>query len=192
MTRRKFYRLDDDIDFPRRWHVWEPYDAAGAELWGWEFTQANYLSALPQPVSLSVQLPGVDLDYTEAYGFPLVTPALADAIARIAGPGIQRIAARVNGMTQPFEIINVLEARSCVDEARSEIMYWRESDSRPDKLGEFRMITDLVLDAVRVRRGDLFRIKEYTVLLLCSEDFKAKVESQGFTGMRFQEVRVDG
>jgi hypothetical protein len=188
---QRFFRLQDNVYFPSRWHLWQPFDAKNKELGGWEFTMARPFDKLDQPVTLSVQVPGTPLDYTQAdHGMPIVTSALADVISELVGTAIQRFAARIEGIDQPYEIVNVLHALSCADESRSEIMYWTEADKRPDKVGKYRMVTKLVLDASRIGDAHLFRLAEYDVILICSATLKSWLERGRFTGLRFEEIAV--
>jgi hypothetical protein len=186
---QRYYRVTDDVYCPNRWHLWEPRDGNGAELWGWEFMGAKPVS-IRTPITVSVMKPGVALDFTEVLAIPIVTPKLADVVAEVVGPSaVERFEAEVEGNTARFEVINVLTALSCADEKRSEILY-STADDEPNMAGRYKMVSKLVLDGTQVGEADLFRLEEYKVMLLCSDVLKGRLEKGGFKGVRFQEIEV--
>jgi hypothetical protein len=187
---RRYYRITDDVYFPGRWHLSEPRDGNGAELWGWEFMGAKPVNIRP-PITVSVMKPGVALDFTEVLAIPIVTTKLADVVAEVVGPScVERFEAEVEGSTARFEVINVLTALSCAVEKRSEILYWTAEDDRPERAGQYKMVVRLVLDGAQVGGADLFRLEEYKVILICSEVLKGRLERGGFKGVRFEEIAV--
>jgi hypothetical protein len=187
---QRYYRVTDDVYFPGRWHLWEPRDGNGAELWGWEFMGAKPVS-VRTPITVSVMKPGVALDFTEVLAIPIVTPKLAGAVADVVGTScVERFEAEVEGNTARFEVLNVLTALSCADEKRSEILYPTASDDRPDMAGQYKMVSRLVLDQTQLGDADLFRLAEYKVMLICSELLKDRLEKGGFKGLRFEEIAV--
>ncbi len=187
---RRYYRLTDDVYFPNRWHLWEPRDGNGVELWGWEFMGAKPVS-MRTPVTVSVMKPGVALDFTEVLAIPIVSPKLADLIAELVGPSaVERFEAEVEGCTARFEVINVLTALSCADEKHSEILYCTAADDLSDVGGRYKSVVRLVLDGTQVGQADLFRLDDFKVMLICSDRLKDRVEKEGFKGLRFEEIEV--
>lgn len=103
---------------------------------------------------------------------------------------VQAIPVEIDGVDEPYEILNVLDVVDCVDEEKSEFSMcprWTVEDGRPDKVGDYR-IDSLRIDPIRANGHELFRTKGWLVGLVCSERIRDLLISQGVTGIRFTLV----
>jgi Immunity protein family (Imm11) len=76
----------------------------------------------------------------------------------------------------------------CVDENESDITWWTEADERPDKIGQYRMITKLKIVPDLVQESQMFRVEGWEIALVISETVKVALEKRGVAGIRFEEV----
>jgi hypothetical protein len=67
-------------------------------------------------------------------------------------------------------------------------MYYTEADDRPDKLGQFRMITKLRIDPDKVDRVNAFRVNGWKVALVVSDQLRRELLANETTGILFEEV----
>jgi hypothetical protein len=74
----------------------------------------------------------------------------------------------------------------CVDEKESDIMWWTEADERPDKIGQYRMITKLKIVPDLVQESQMFRVEGWEIALVISETVKVALEKRGVAGIRFE------
>ncbi|KFE71255.1 hypothetical protein DB31_3385 [Hyalangium minutum] len=108
---------------------------------------------------------------------------------RLSVRDVQFIRAEVDNHPEPYFILNTLRIIRCVDDARSEeVQYWKPEDGQPEKLGTYRYIHGLRIDASKVDHARIFRTWGWDIALILSEDLKQAIEAAGITGTRFVEV----
>lgn len=184
----KYFRLTDDMTFPGRWFLNGIHAATGQSVDPRVFTSAAPVSD-HKPVRVSVRVPGTPLDFTLGdFDVPVITAAVARILEPLASADLQLMPARIEGVAGDHEILNVVHAIACLDERRSEFIRWTEADGRPDKIGQYRMVTKLHVDPVRVGPAQVFRIDGWKVALVVSEAIRAALVSSGLSGMVFTEV----
>ncbi len=168
-----YFALDDDFYFEDRWYLNRLRDASGAELDSRIFQYGNIIDVGPpmkaktwrdgtpvaaEPpftVMLDPQRHGAPMDFTFTNAdTPIVTSQIGELLARIApdesptDSSPRRVAAPEVGT----EIINVVSIVACIDERRSDIDRYEVGNRvRPEKAGQPRMITRLVIDPERAR-----------------------------------------
>ena len=186
-----YFNMVDSLDLvPDRWYLGEPLDATGGLVDARQYTYARQME-MTEPLELEVYNPGFPLDITfAAFEMPVVRRRVAELIENLAPHDVQRIPARITGRVgdDEYDILNVVREEACVDEARSQVIKWKASDGRPDKLGEYRMVADLHIISEAVKGSHIFRIRGYHPLLICSGTIKAALESIHVTGVCFIEV----
>lgn len=127
------------------------------------------------------------MDYNEeGFGTPLVRKRLADAVAPIAGADIQRIPATVEGDVGEWEILNVLACVDCIDHGRSQITYYPDNDPRYPR--KPRGVLELIISPAKASGYHMFRVSDWRVAVLVSEQVKDAVEAIGATGVQFTPV----
>jgi len=83
-------------------------------------------------------------------------------------------------------VVNVTRSVPCLDEANSNVMFWTEADGRADKLGQYRMVTDMHVDSDRVGREVLFRLGGWTIALIAAEPVREALA--GIDGAVFEPI----
>jgi hypothetical protein len=209
MTRR-FFELEDDLEFPGRWHLDRLCDDIGVELDGREFRYGNQIDPGPPlrcghwkeekivevrpPLALYRSYEGTPLDFTYTDScMPVATKRVGDILGTIAGDDIQPFPVRVDRRDEAYEIINVVSVVDCLDTVRSEITWFEEGNAiRPDLAGEPSLVRNLMIDADRVGDHHVFRIKGWTLPIIVSEAIKQAFEVARVTGVKFCSVSGAG
>ena len=180
----RYYRLTDAVAARGRWFLGSPLSPAGEELDPRLFTNAE-----PADVTGPLRLRGRPLDFTLAdFDMPVASERLATHVAQLAGGAVQCIPVTVEGAAGPHAILNVTRAVHCLDETASDIVWWTAEDDRPDRIGQYRMVSDPVLDAARLQGEPLFRVDGWRIMLLVHEDVRRALEGGRYTGLAFEEV----
>jgi hypothetical protein len=191
-ARMKYYEIDDDKYIPGRWYLRMPRtDEAG---WGelfdvWRFKEGRYLS-IEYPIRMSVKPAGIALEFSHAFGIPVVHRRVVTLFERL---GLQRevqfIPVEVEGQMEPYFILNALQVIRCVDEARSdEVFFWRPEDGEPDKVGQYKNVRGLKVDPSRIGDANIFRPWGWRVILIVSERVKLAMDEEGISGTYVVEV----
>jgi hypothetical protein len=188
MSDRRFFDLWDDPDVVGRWHLDSPRQNAD-----W-VDPRQFCKGMPYTVtsSLRIQLRriGVPMDYTMAdYGMPVVSRRAATVLREVASDDLQLIPVEVEGQLDPYFIANAVKLADCVDEQRStDVQKWQPEDGRPDRVGSYRSILQLIVDPTRIGPLRFFRIKGWEAALIVSEEVKRAMEDAKLLGPRFQPV----
>lgn len=183
-----FFRvLDDDVTYPNRWFLEEPFTADGMELDPREFTYGHHYRGLP-PNKVPFQS-GVRLAFNFAsFDMPVVTTEIADIVQHLAPNDIERFPVTIGSDITGYEIINAVHQRRCVDEARSGVTKWTLSDHRADLAGQYRAIDHLMIDASRVDGSHIFRLWGSLIELIVSNDLKRALEPISDLGIIFRPI----
>jgi hypothetical protein len=201
---RRFFDLMDDVTVPRRWHIGEVLRSDGSEPLlrsGVVFESEHGDQRLRSPAAaardsrtrplLTAELthPGRPLDFClTSFAVPVARQTLAEVVAGVVGADVQDIPIRVDNQLG-FSVLNALRVVRCLDEDRSEFIKWTERDHRSDLAGKYRMVTQLRLDPRRIPEdAHFFRLKDWEVALIVSEQVKVAMERVGCLGAKFEEV----
>jgi hypothetical protein len=201
----RYYDLRDDVAFPGRWILSDPVTDSGC-------TPFDFRRGAKPPIAdpnksrhaddfiggtkllvgepnVDVQRPGIPLAFSMTLlEVPIVTIMLGDRVAAVAGRDLQRIPVRLANRTG-YEILNSLRVIDALDETRSEFMKWTAADGRPDKVGEYRMVTRLRVDPRRLPSdAHFFRLQGWLIALIVSHAVKESMEEAGCLGALFREV----
>ncbi|KFA93413.1 imm11 family protein [Archangium violaceum] len=189
----KYYEMHDNKYIPGRWHLRMPLheDAEDGEEWFdiWRFTEGRVLE-IERPIRLSVKPAGIALEYTESVGIPVVHRRVVSRFERLGfQKEVQFIPVDIEGQTEPWFILNALQVIRCIDDARSEeVFYWQPEDGRPEKLGGYKNVRGLKVDPTKVGDAHIFRPWGWKVVLVVSEYVKQAMEADGITGIKFIEA----
>jgi hypothetical protein len=189
---KKYYRMIDDVEIPNRWFLKSPVDADGNDVNPelFEITEEIHVAT---PLKIMVRRTGKPLDFTFAdFDMPVASKHVAEKIRRIAGSSVQILPAIVENYQGQFMIMNVLERVNCLDESKSEFLKWTENDNRPDKVGQYRQVTRLLINSKKVPNLHIFRIDGWEIALIVSEKLKNAFLEVGVTGVRFLDVTLKG
>lgn len=186
---RRFFDLFDDVYVPGRWHLGSPVDAQGNEAddFGY-FTQGHSVKD-PGPLRIACTVPGMPLDYSiGGLNVPIVHARVAEVFTRLAPRAVQLVPVEIEGQSDPYFILVVTRLVRCIDETASEIERWTPENGVPEMVGEYMSVRDLHIDRSRVGDEHLFRLQDWEVVILVSEELKDALERIQATGVKFTEV----
>lgn len=185
----RYFDLLDDTRIPGRWQLASPLDDRRNEIDPWQFKQGKVLELGCMP-RFPLDIVGNPLDFSlAAFSIPVVHARVVELFERMHVDAVQFIPARIEGLPEPWYILNALQIIRCIDDARSEeVQYWRPEDNRPDKVGQYRAVHGLRIDPAKVGDARVFRTWGWRVVLIVSEDLKVAMEAAGLTGARFIEA----
>lgn len=187
MSSRKFYRLLSDPAATSRWYLKAPIDASGDAVDPRMFTQGVPVSSQP-PLKLPIRRSGDVVGFNFCDFDMVVTPTAVNAgLEALVGSAIQRIPVIIDA-DHEFEILNVCELVPCIDESRSLFTKWTDADGRPEKSGQYRMITKLKIDPTFAVGRHIFRVAGWPIALIVSEEVKNLLEDRKLSGLRYEQV----
>jgi hypothetical protein len=125
------------------------------------------------------------------FDMPVVRGDAAELLHRLGGDQIQLIPITPEASTQKFFILSVLARIQCIDESRSTIIRWAPNDGLPDKIGQYRSISKLVLDRNKLGAAPVFRIADWEVALITNQRVKVALEERSIDGVKFQPLTSD-
>ncbi len=166
---KKYYELDEDLYIKGRWHLRGP--AEDQQRDERDFRNGSLVNPRG-PLHASIHTAGKALDFTQTTSVvPVLSARFANAIRPLVSGNAQLFPVQITGYSG-FEVLNPIHAVCCVDEARSNILRFTESDGRPDKIGHYLMIRKLLVDPNRIPDSlHVFRIKDWEIALIVSQDF---------------------
>lgn len=187
--RSSYFEIWDDMQIKGRWHLRGPLDRAGDPVEPWQFKEGRHLEI--EQVFFSVDPRGDELEFTLAsFSIPVVHSRVVELLIRLGlQEEIQLIPARVGGHPDHYFALNVLKVVRCIDDARcEEVRLWTEEDGQPDRVGEYRVVSGLKIDATKTNNASIFRPWGWQVALIVSERVKLAMEDEDVIGPTFTEV----
>jgi hypothetical protein len=186
---RRYFRIEtDDQRFAERWFLDEPVSKTGEEIDAREFTYGRSYTG-PVPANVPIQYDGRRVQFNlAAFDMPVVSEEIARLLKRMAGDEAEFFPVTIGGVISDYAILNAIYREACVDERRSEIMRWTAEDGRPDKVGRYRMVTNLTIDPTRTHDRHIFRIEDWEIALIVSQEAKQVLEDLPRLGVVFDPV----
>lgn len=181
----KYFRLMDDVEIPKRWHLGAATLSDGTE----PRLRAGIRFDSTEVPRIPVTRAGRVLEFSlTSFAVPVATKRLADAMSVVTGSDVQPIPVCI-GTQEDMVVLNALRVVRCLDETRAEFVKWTKQDHRADLAGQYRQITRLVLDAAAIPPdAQVFRIEGSLVEIVVSEQVKEAMESAGCLGAQFIEL----
>ncbi|MCY1041124.1 hypothetical protein OV208_07315 [Corallococcus sp. bb12-1] len=176
---------------PGRWYLAEPVTPDGQEVDDiWEFIQGKPVE-VRERLRIPLSRPGnpLDFDFAGAGQTPIVNARVAAVFRELAPQNIQLFPVEVEGQSDPYFLLNVARELNCIDDAACrEARRWVPEDNRPDRLGEYHVVSGLRIDRSKVGDARVFRLWGYHPPIIVTGEIKDALESTGVTGARFVEV----
>ena len=183
---QKYFRLSDDIHLADRWELDAVEDAHS------EFDSSAFTQGKPSRSGVLIEMfaeRGMPLDFTlGAVNVPVVSERLKNTIAAIVCDDVEWVPVAVNGVEERYFILNAIQVVDCLDEQHSRFTKWSESDGRPDKVGHYRMVPQLVLLADRLVGAHVVRVSKWLVPLVVSQRVKDAIVAESLRGAVFEQV----
>ncbi|WP_245919738.1 imm11 family protein [Melittangium boletus] len=185
----RYFEWLDDRRIPSRWHLGSPLDALGREVDPWQFKTGAVLDMACVP-QFSLAQPGAPLDFSwAAFSIPVVHERIVGLFERLRVADVQFIPTHIPGREEHYFVLNALRIVRCIDDARCKrVEHWTPEDERPDKVGEYRLVSGLKIDPHQAGNDRIFRPWGWRVALIIAEDLQQALQSEGITGTRFVEV----
>ena len=159
----------------------------------WAFSSCQFLVE-HETFSVNIYSSGSKRDFNIAdFDIPVVSSRFAQAVESLAPNEIQRIPVTIENESG-WEIFNVLNCVDCIDHEKSAIDYYPTDPREPilqqetDKAGKPRGIRSLKIDASKTLGMHIFRIKDWEVVIVVSQQLKNKLETDRFDGIKFVEL----
>jgi hypothetical protein len=191
---QKYFELTEDMSSPDRWLLRDPIDEHGKEVRTRQFMSGEP-TRFDGRLRVPVYHPGTSLDFTrvDTGAIPVVTEKVARVLTELVPGDVQLFPVEVDSRPEPYFLVNVTHLVKCIDdEASEEVRYWRPEDGRPEKVGQYRAVHGMRIDASKVVGAKVFRPWGWRVALIVSEDVKEALERTGATGLYFREVTGPG
>jgi hypothetical protein len=184
----KYYDVFMDPALTEVWFLNEPMAADGQIIDPRRFAE-GLLYTGPTPAKVRVKYPGPAIDFHfGALDMLVVSGRIARIIQALAPDDVQLFPVRLDDRDCGYEILNVTQLITCVDESRSMFTKWVEVDNRPDKMGMYRSIPRMRLLPASCKGHAIFRIWGWDVVFVVSEQLKDALEQARCTGIAFAPV----
>jgi hypothetical protein len=164
-------------------------NAAGQSINPWPFCDGQRIESQGL-IRFPVKPDGVSLEFTLAsFSIPVVHQRVVHLFERLGHhEDVQFIPVQVEGHGGPYFILNTLCTIRCIDDARcQEVQFWTPDSARPDKVGEYRVVSGMRIDPTKVGDARIFRPWGWVGALIVSEDIKEAMDAEGITGTKFEE-----
>lgn len=183
-----FYRVVADPAAASRWFLREPEDASGESIDARLFTECRRFD-VASSLRIQRRRPGFEVAFNFGdFDMPVTDSRLNDSLESLSNGGLQRIPVAIDSAAGNYEILNILDCVPCIDSSASVYTRWAAVDGRPDKTGQYRMITKLMLDPKRLAGHHVFRATEWSIAIIVSEQARAVIASCSPSGVSFQLV----
>ncbi len=188
---RRFFDLCIDAYVPGRWYMSEPTLPDGQEVADvWAFTHGDRIEP-PGRLCVPLLRAGCPLDYTTAgVGLTPILSARAAAVFReMASNDIQLFPVEVDGQADSYYLLVAARTVRCIDDdACTDVRYFTSEEGRPDRVGEYRVVSGLRIDKSKVGDARVFKTWGWSPALIVDGEIKMALEQMGITGGYFEEV----
>lgn len=180
----KYFRLEDDIYYPQRWHL-----GSISNIDNWIF-HGNEIH-LPELLSVEVIQDGCETDFTftAAYAVPIVSEKMKNALMDVKNIRFEPVSILNRQCSSKYFVMITEETINCIDEVNSVFDKFQVNDSvRPDLAGKYRVFFDMRVDEKKISNSDIFRIENYNLGIIFSEKIVTRLKNLDLTGFKFEPV----
>lgn len=142
-----------------------------------------------QPVHLAIAEDGQGPEVDFSFGFggmPVVRRALASGIMRAAPDEIQLVDVVIGESDTDFVILNALKLVDCIDESRSITTPLSDAQRAYGRTGKYSMVARVHLLSDSVGDAQFFRLTEWPMALMASEQVVNVLQEFEATGVRWE------
>jgi hypothetical protein len=183
----KYFRIQLDPSYVS-WYLSQPVDDNQQHVDARLFTYGEeFVGSLPREIPVGESGPRADFNFA-AFDMLVVKESINAAIAAAFNPRIQRFPVQIEGGIAGYEILNVLEVVECFDFEKSKFTVRSESDGNPVQAKDLFGVYKLRIDPARAAGHAIFRIAEWSVAVIISEDVKNLFERLNVSGVKYVEV----
>lgn len=190
-----YFRIHFDPNLRSQWFLDTPISNSGDE-WAFWRLRGNVLGNDDLKVwRTKVIRSGQTLPFSFAgFDVPIVDRQVGQLITEEAPGQVQLLPLEIEKtddgvLHSGYFILVATKAVRCVDERRSDFIKWEVNDNRPDKVGEYRMISKLSLDSSLIPHDlKIFRIQGWQQALIVSESLAKSLRNCVELGIHFESV----
>lgn len=189
----KYFRVWPDVDIQGRWHLG---DIRHTNNWFLINPIVEFME--PGDYELDVSVQGLEMDHSFA-GYAdasVVSEKFRSAVAdlpEVSEPYknvvMERVFIEGQDVQQSYFMMIVETRVDCVDESKSQFIKYEANDpARPDRAGDYRAFTKLVIDAEKAAGWHIFRIARHPTALVFSGEVKRRLDDAGVTGIYYEDI----
>jgi hypothetical protein len=129
-------------------------------------------------------------DYHFGVGIALyVNERFIECLKALGETNYQLIPISVLPEEKPYFILNILNIIDCVDREKSKYRLWTEEDERPDRLGDFHVFDEMILDRNKVPKDvHIFRLKGFDLPVFITNKLADEFEKNKIKGFSLKPV----
>lgn len=184
----KYFEMIPDTEAQNPWFLGSPKDAHGKAV-NPELFEVSQKVTVDSPLEISVRQNGDPLDFTFAdFDMPVANVRTITLLNTIAPDAFETFSAKISGYLGDYAVVNILTARKCLDEKKSQFLKWLETDNRPDKIGQYRQVSEMRIDPAVVHDLDIFRMEGWKIALIVSGKIKDAFVREKISGVSFVSI----
>lgn len=182
----KWFQIKDHLECPNRWFLGTPLEPTGKSINPNLLLDAQHLN-FAESILIPKRRTGTPLDFTFAdCDMPVVRGWIAEILCELCPKEVQLLPAKVNGESEIYHLLNVLETSDCLDYGRSLYDLW--TDRNPEKAGQLFCVHQLIVKGNALTGRSICRVKDWEIVIIISEQLKNRLELRDIRGVFFQEV----
>lgn len=183
----KYYRMLDDVNIENRWWLGELM--LPDEFDFWDYLRSGKIICPPEDVKISINNPGKALDITMAAFEILIVNEKAKEIFNPDEVQFIPVSIQCDFSGERYYIMVTLFEEECVDQLKSSFeRYATEDEIRPDLAGQYSGFSKLVINRSKHYAHNIFRVKDFDVAIIVSEEVKRYYEKLKLEGVKFLDV----
>jgi len=188
MNLKKFYRILMDPQETAAWYLGGLASEAEDDIDPRIFTEGKFYPSASS-YKLEATRVGKELDFNfSSFDMIVVTRLVSDILRSLCEEDVQLIPVEIIGKIDAFYILNICKRIKCFDRSKSIFTDWHHDDGREDKIGHLRMVIELKIDPTKVDEVHIFRVHEWPVAVIVSEQVKNLFSSWGVRGVVYEQV----
>lgn len=188
MKSKKFYQILMNPQETAAWYLGDLASEAEDGIDPRMFTKGEFYPSASS-YTLEATRVGKELDFNfSSFNMIVATRLVVDILRSQCEEDVQLIPVEIMGKTDDFYILNVCRRIKCFDRSKSIFTEWHHGDGREDKIGSLRMVIDLKIDPAKVDGVHIFRVHEWPIALIVSEQIKNLFSLWGVKGVVYEQV----
>ncbi|MBA4852872.1 imm11 family protein [Emticicia sp. BO119] len=180
-----YYRVLDKLSIKNRWFLGKIYSKnKKANVYDY-CTVHNKI--LKEKIIVDISHKGDALDFTMSFfDVPIINERTAQLFSL---DEVELIPVKVNDSNENYFVLLIRQEVDCVDEEKSGFNLWEPNNKiRPDLAGKYKSFYKMVLDPKKTNGIRIFRIKDYSIVLVVDKDIKKKLQQAKVSGIEFKKL----
>ena len=178
----KYYRLLEDMNSADRWYLGK---IENINNW------ITHSDVLPDSLDINLVQDGPEIDFTltENYVVPIISQRLKEKLMAVSNIRFVSVKPIGKKCIYTYFAMIVEKVVDCIDEEKSKFEKFQNNDPiRPDMAGQYSAFFDMKIDKEKIEGLDIFRIENFEIAIVVSENIVNKLHSYGVRGIRFKLI----